>query len=122
MRSVGCRDDELTRSHAASIADRVYIYRPDTVGISAWDLERHPELKEYPVMELAPDKTAAKGVRYAPLYQIAGGCLGFGETHVKTATLDRSIPNLTILRCPTPPARGQYVLCCGAEAYEVRFE
>ena len=100
----------------------VIAYVGPLTPVSADAKARYPELKDYPVMELALEKTEAKGVRYATLYRLPGGYLGFANTRVMNARVEHSNANLTILRSTTPLPRGQYALACGDNSYEVRIE
>ncbi len=116
------RFDGLETVPVVPANDLIIAYVGPLAPFTASDIERHPELKDYPIIEMAPEKPLSKGVRYAPLYRLPGGFLGFANTRVMTAAVDQSIPNLTILRCTAPLPRGQYAVACGNNSYEVKVE
>lgn len=116
---------------AAPTIDLVIAYVGPLATISFEQQRRYPELKSYPSMELVPMKTSANGARYAPLFSIAPGFMGFGPARVTDATVEqRAIPpydgvavhTATYLRCATPLPAGHYALSCGPGTFELMVE
>lgn len=102
--------------------DVVIVYVGPLTPFTADDVTRYPELNDYPKMELAPEKTLSSGIRYASLYRVANGFLGFGTSRVITATVETASANLTVFRATAPLTSGRYALSCGTDAYEVAVE
>jgi hypothetical protein len=116
------RFDGIEPVPAVPARDVVIVYVGPLAPFAAADIARHPELKDYPVMELALEKTLSKTARYASLYRVASGFLGFGETRVKTATVSQPAANLTVLRATAVLPRGRYAVACGPQSYEIAVE
>ena len=84
-------------------------------------LARYPELKTYPLVELAPLKTLPNGTRVAPLVEVAPGLIAFGAYRVE-AMLETPVAGFTLLRCPEPLAPAHYVLTAGNQIFEVEVQ
>jgi hypothetical protein len=76
---------------------------------SADQVKRYPELRDYPLLEVARLGTLADGTPFAPLVVIAPGAYGFGPYRVE-ATIEQPAPNVTVLRFASRPAPGLYAL------------
>ncbi len=113
-----------------SAQDLVILYVGPLTAIGPDQLERYPELKNSPAIELAPMKMLSNGIRHAPLFSIAPGFIGFGSTRVE-ATVERTTVRLldgstavpaVLLRCTAPLVPGRYALSCGPNCYELAVE
>ena len=106
--------------------DPVPAIRPENVIIAyvgaAWptpaQTERFPELKTYPVIELAAMKTGTNGLRSASLYPVTPGLVGFGPDRI-VATLEQPRADVAILRFRAKLASGRYAVWGGPEPCEL---
>ena len=80
-------------------------------------LAKHPELKTYPLVEVAPMKTTSNGSRLAPLVEIAPGLLAFGPNRVD-AMIETPGEDVAFLRCTVPLAPGRYALSAGPQSFD----
>jgi hypothetical protein len=101
--------------------DVVIAYVGPLTPLTAEQLVRNPELRDYPVIELAPLKTDERGYRYTPLYEIAPGVVAFGPGRVP-ATIELTERSVIIFRCTAPLAFGRYALSCGPKCYELAVQ
>lgn len=86
--------------------------------LTAEQLVRNPELRDYPVIELAPLKIDQHGYRYTPLYELAPGVVAFGAGRVP-ATIELTERSVLIFRCTGSLPSGRYALSCGPKCYEL---
>lgn len=81
-------------------------------------LNRYPELRDYPVIEIAPTSRHTNGVRSAGLFRIVPGFSGFCDTRVR-ASVEKAGDNVWVVTCSQPLAPGSYAIAAGANAFEV---
>jgi hypothetical protein len=101
--------------------DVVIAYVGPLTPLTAEQLVRNPELRDYPVIELAPLKTDQRGDRYTPLYEIAPGVVAFGPGRV-AAAIELTERSVIIFRCTAPLPFGRYALSCGPKCYELAVQ
>lgn len=106
--------------------DNVPAIRPENVVLvyigaaapTAAQMTRFPELKTYPVIELAALKTGTNGTRSASLYPVTPGIVGFGPGRI-SATLEQPRADVAIVRISANLASGRYALWGGPEPCEL---
>lgn len=81
-------------------------------------IQRYPELKDYPVIELAAMKSGTNGMRSAPLFPVTWGVVGFGASRVAAKT-EQPAADATLLRCTVRLESGRYALWGGPTPYEL---
>ena len=90
-------------------------------GVPTEQLSRHPELAEYPVMEMAATQTDAGGRRQADLLRIVQGVAGFREKRI-AALLEKSDEKHFLLTATAPIPGGTYALSVqGGQCFELRI-
>jgi hypothetical protein len=103
---------------AVPAKDVVILYVGPAPELSSDQLERYPELQNYPLIELVALKTIRRGIRVAPLYAFAPGILGRGSRRID-ASIEHPGADLTVLRCKASLSPGRYGLWLGPKAYEL---
>ena len=77
----------------------------------------HPELQDYPQMEMTATTLATDGKRSAALWRIAPGLAGFREKRIVGQLLELK-PGHTVLASAAPVMPGRYAVAANHEFYE----
>jgi hypothetical protein len=101
--------------------DLVMLYVGSLSPLGADKVAQYPELRAYPIMEIAAVDVLANGIRQVPLVTIVPGVTGFGARRI-TAIIEQPATGITLLRSTAPLAPGRYALSAGAQNFEVAVE
>jgi hypothetical protein len=82
-------------------------------------LADHPELRDYPAIEMAPAVADGDRVRKAPLFRIGPSLDGFVNTRVP-AVVEKITDHVTMLACTQPVVPGGYAILAGTDSFELK--
>ena len=99
-------------------AEVILLYLGAIKPLSADLLQKYPQLRDYPLIEMAPTRRTSDGRRQVDLLRIAPGLAGFRDQRV-AAILDEPKTGATLVTCTSTLASGSYALAVNTEAYEL---
>jgi len=81
-------------------------------------LQKYPELRDYPAMEMAPSRRSGDGKRQVDLLRIVPGLGGFRDQRI-AAIVEEVRPGVTLHTCTARLDSGSYAIGAGGDMFEL---